>query len=261
MNSNTYNSLVKIFWTGGFDSTYRIIELSRHNVVIQPFYLVDKKRRSTKNELNSIRRITTDIENHPHTRCKILPLITQEVSELHQDTEITKAYQNLIDIAYIGPQYIWLAKFARYHKGLEICIEAAEYLVGAGYFLFKYGQFIKINEGNITYYILDENNSSKDVFTIFGSFHFPILDLTKKQMLEKYKELGFYETMKKTWFCHTPINGEACGVCNPCKQVIQSGLEIRITTAGMARFKRDEYYKKYWWFKYWKKMRNKIYGY
>ena len=37
---------VNVLWTGGFDSTYRIVELSRLNVVVQPYYLLDEKRRS-----------------------------------------------------------------------------------------------------------------------------------------------------------------------------------------------------------------------
>lgn len=41
--------LVKILWTGGFDSTLRMAELSRYEVAIQPYYLIDRKyRRSVK---------------------------------------------------------------------------------------------------------------------------------------------------------------------------------------------------------------------
>ncbi len=35
--------IVKLFWTGGYDSTYRLIQLSFRNVIIQPFYLCNDR--------------------------------------------------------------------------------------------------------------------------------------------------------------------------------------------------------------------------
>ena len=51
------NKIVEIFWTGGFDSTFRIVQLSRCNVTIQPYYISDN-RKSEKNELKAIEQIT-----------------------------------------------------------------------------------------------------------------------------------------------------------------------------------------------------------
>ena len=109
MNISAKNKTINVLWTGGFDSTYRMVELSGHDVIIQPFYLSDKYRRSEKYELSAIREITADIEKHPGTRCRILPLIKRRTSDLNQDSEIVEAYNRLLGISYIGPQYIWLA--------------------------------------------------------------------------------------------------------------------------------------------------------
>ena len=114
-NSSTKKT-VKVLWTGGFDSTYRIAELSRLDVVVQPYYIVDKQRRSERFELNAIREISADIENNPETRFRLLPLIIHQASDLNQDCEIVEAYNRLRDISYIGPQYIWLAEFAKSNK-------------------------------------------------------------------------------------------------------------------------------------------------
>ena len=34
---------VEIFWTGGYDSTFRVVQLSRMDVVIRPYYLSDNR--------------------------------------------------------------------------------------------------------------------------------------------------------------------------------------------------------------------------
>ena len=254
-------TLVKVLWTGGYDSTYRIVELSRHDVVVQPYYLSDKHRHSEKFELDAISEITADIEKHPETRCKLLPLIKRQVSDLKPDNEILQAYERLRNISYLGPQYIWLAEFAKSNNGLELCIEMLDCQSGATYCIRREGELKKINEGGLVYWILNEEKSSRDIFTVFGSMHFPIIELSKVDMLEGYKQMGLYETMKKTWFCHTPVRGEPCGVCNPCKHVIKEGLSFRIPPAGMERHKIEIHYNNEGWFKYWKKIRYRIYGY
>ena len=53
----------KILWTGGWDSTFRVIELSRKNVVIQPIYVLDSGRKSTDYELKAIDKIIQDLNN------------------------------------------------------------------------------------------------------------------------------------------------------------------------------------------------------
>ena len=261
MDVSTKNHIIKVLWTGGYDSTYRMVELSGQDVIIQPFYLSDKHRRSEKFELNAIREISGDIEKHPGTRCRILPLITQKTSDLVQDREIVEAYNRLRDISYIGPQYIWLAEFAKSIKGLELCVETDDSTRGATWCLRKNGKLKKIIDGDLVYWILDEEKSSRDVMTVFGSLHFPIIEITKLDMLENYYRMGFSETMKKTWFCHTPVHGEPCGVCSPCRQAIKAGLAFRVPPAGMERHKKEMYFNHSGLFKYWKKIRYKVYGY
>ncbi len=257
----TVSQPVKVLWTGGFDSTYRMVELSRHNLVIQPFYLTDKIRHSEKYERHAISEITADIEKHPETGCKILPLIERQVSDFKTHNKILDAYERLKTISYIGPQYIWLAEFARSNKGLELCIEMHDCQSGAAYCISREGKLKKINEGGIVYWVLDEEKSGRDVLTVFGSLRFPIIETTKMDMLEGYKRLGFFETMQKTWFCHTPVRGEPCGVCNPCKQTIEAGLGFRIPPAGMARHNNELTFINKSWFKYLKKIRYRVSGY
>jgi hypothetical protein len=260
------NPNVKVLWTGGFDSSYRMVQLSRFNIVIQPFYLSDKIRRSEHFELDAIKSITDDIENHPETKCKILPLIKFPVSDLKEDRDIVEAYQRLRNISWIGPQYIWLSEFAKTYQGIELCLEKddadkVDVDYGATYCLLHNGHIKKVREGDIDYWILDNEKSSSDLIKVFGEFHFPIINITKIDMVEEYKRLGFTKTMIKTWFCHTPVNNEPCGVCNPCKTVVEEGLSFRIPPAGMKRHETEMKFGHQKWFEYWKKIRFRFAGF
>jgi 7-cyano-7-deazaguanine synthase len=165
-------ALVKVLWTGGFDSTYRIAELSRHDVIIQPYYLSDRKRRSENFELLAIRDITADIERNPETMCRILPLIIKKVSELKPDKEIVEAYERLRSSLYIGPQYVWLAQFAKSNTGLELCIEMLSSQSGATFCISQHGKLREVNDRGLIYRVLDQDSSNMDLITIFGSMHF-----------------------------------------------------------------------------------------
>lgn len=86
--------IINILWTGGFDSSFRMVQLSKKNVTIQPYYLCDN-RVSEQNELSAITEITEDIKKHPETKCTILPLIKYKVEDIAPDNEITESYLRL----------------------------------------------------------------------------------------------------------------------------------------------------------------------
>lgn len=254
-------ALVKVLWTGGFDSTYRMVELSRHDVIVQPFYLSDKIRLSEKFELRAISEITADIENDPGTRCRILPLIIYKASEFKPDRKIVEAWERLRSSSNIGTQYVWLAQFAKSNPGLEICIETVAYSSGASYCIRQQGKLKEINDRGLIYRVLDQDTSNEDLITLFGSMHFPMIHLHKMEILESYRNMGFSKVMEKTWSCHTPVNGEACGVCNPCKHAIEEGLGFKFSAAGLKRNELELKYQRFSWFRLWKKIRYRIYGY
>ena len=70
---------INILWTGGLDSTYRILELSMQDVTIQPYYLASVNP-STKYEIRAIEELTEIIkkkENQLNAHCFQLLLLTQ----------------------------------------------------------------------------------------------------------------------------------------------------------------------------------------
>lgn len=48
---------VNLLWTGGWDSTFRLLQLIEENVQIQLFYFIDEKRKSTNIEIERMKKI------------------------------------------------------------------------------------------------------------------------------------------------------------------------------------------------------------
>ena len=217
------------------DSSFTMVQMSRLNVEIQPYYLCDN-RDSESYELRAISDITEDIRRHPDTKCAILPLIKLRTVDVEHDVSITDAYHRLERTTKIGIQYDWLARFAKNVEGLLMSLEKSGNSKALSCIL-KYGGVKRVNEGKIHYYVLDKKVSSQDLITVFGSLFFsPAWDYTKKEEMEEFKKLGFGESLKKTWFCFNPINGKPCGLCNPCKTAIKDGMQWRFEKYALIRY-------------------------
>ena len=78
---------INILWTGGFDSTFRVCQLSLLNIEIQPFY-IREKRKSEPNELKAITDITDYIRSNKVSKCNLLPLYIIN----HTDMTNTEVY-------------------------------------------------------------------------------------------------------------------------------------------------------------------------
>lgn len=224
---------VSIFWTGGYDSSFRVCQLSRLNIEIQPYYLSDN-RRSEKNELNAIREITEFLNALDETKATILPLEYIPKPNRDKDNNITKSYKTLRKQDFMGSQYEWLAIFAKNHKGVELSIHKDDKAIQL---ISKHGALKEeIDEDIGRYYVIDEKNSSPDLIRVFKDYHLPLAQYTKKEMKKEYKENGFDEVIGKTWFCFTPINGKPCGKCNPCVYTIEEGMKERFDNAALYRY-------------------------
>lgn len=43
--------------------------------------------------------------------------------------------------------------------------------------------------------------------------------------------------MKMIWFCHNPINGKSCGMCRPCQQKMECGMDLLLDNASKKRYR------------------------
>ena len=107
------NRIVHILWTGGLDSTYRMVELSREKCVIQPHYVI-VNRMNIKNELKAIHDITAILKSDKRTIAEIRPVEIFPMSELQEYADIQMAWEFLHEKKkFNSSQYHNLARYAR----------------------------------------------------------------------------------------------------------------------------------------------------
>jgi hypothetical protein len=223
-----------LLWTGGWDSTYRLLELLLiQNQPVKPYYLVDPGRKSTQQEFMAMDQISMKLKSdYGITSQQLHPLEIVNTELLNNYPELTEKYLSLRERFKIGAQYEWLSKFAHQYniKDLELGIERG--LIDRTAF-FKYLEpFIVCKNGH---YELLDNVSDKDLI-LFENFRFPVFFETKISMKEKARYKGFYHILNKSWFCHTPKNGRPCGWCNPCKDIMTNKMNERMPLYGKMRY-------------------------
>lgn len=217
-----------ILWTGGWDSTFRLLELLLiKNRLVQPYYVLNPQRPSTEIEIKTMDKIKQRLfKEHSEAKELLLPTIFKKKDKITANLDITQSLQRISKKNFIGDQYDWLARFVAESgiKEMEICIEWTpkfERVLGA--FLIRYG-----SENDFNYKIADKF-AGTDEYIVWNRSRFPIIKLTKPEMEKESKRLGFFDYMNLTWFCYNPGNDyKPCGVCNPCLFVLQRGLSWRL---------------------------------
>lgn len=214
---------VDFLWTGGLDSTYRLLELVLANRCrVQPWYLVDDERASTPLELDAMQKILDEIEAlDSKAAALIAPMRVVSVEEVAPDPEISAMCGRL----RLGSQYDWLARFAEQRglDSLELCVEKRDSRVCG----MLDGNMLHVKSRGGMTYRLGPDPGDPDL-ELFRSFEFPILHLTKTDLLQRAEDNGWGDIMKLTWFCHDPRDERPCGMCTPCLIALQEGLGERI---------------------------------
>lgn len=225
---------VNILWTGGWDSTYRIVELSLQEVIVNPIYCVDKSRKSYEKEISSMKEILSELRKKPNTKSTINDITFIEINDIPENPEITMAFHRICDKVKLGSQYEWIARLALQYPMIEIGVEKPS------------GEYSGIvtavkNEGDFLYngetYVVDSAISSEDIKLVFGGMSFPIVNTTESEMLEYIRLIGYEDVMKKIWFCHNPIKNQPCGFCRPCQQKIECGMGWLLSVSAQQRYK------------------------
>ncbi len=216
---------INIFWTGGWDSTYRVLELLLiENQKVHPYYIVDPGRKSLANEIIAMTLINYRIQTtFPDQAAGLMPVELIHLEAIPPDEEITKWFQQLKSKIHIGEQYEWLARYAKHKaKELELCVERNPDMSTQGIFNKSVRPLLKGSYHGCQI----EGPLPDPALQIFTYFRYPLLlRLTKADMRAIAEELGFIDIMKLTWFCHNPINGLPCGHCRPCSFAHYTGLE------------------------------------
>lgn len=215
-----------VLWTGGWDSTYRVLDLViNKKKVITPFYILDENRKSTKMELKTMQLIRNMVEKEDgQASDRINDLIIINKNSIPPNNKITDSYKKLSKESHLGAQYDWLARYTNSIgiSDLELCIHADDTVED-----FINNDVELVENGEDKYYKLQKHLSKPELF-IFSYYHYPLFDMTKINMEEQAKISGFDHIMEITWFCHSPNKDQPCGMCNPCKYTKEEGLGRRV---------------------------------
>lgn len=224
----THQASNKLLWTGGWDSTFQLLQLLLiHRQPVTPYYLIDEGRGSVAAEIVAMKQIKQRIFNDfPETEGLLSPTQYFAVGDIPENTTITQAFKNIIKRHYIGSQYEWLARFCTSQSifDLQLCIhrddKAHSVIENLVHAVDMRGQQV---------HCINSANGRCDEQTLFGFFTFPIFEISKTSMHSIAEMNGWGGIMAMTWFCHNPRFGmKPCGACNPCRYTIEEGLGARV---------------------------------
>lgn len=232
----TERETVNTLWTGGWDSTFRVLQLILvHKATVQPHYVIDPERRSTLQELRALQEIRDSLSSVDSTALsRLRPTRLTLLGEIQPDQEIHDQYAMLRKRFELSGQYEWLNRYAKQHHltGLEMGFQRND---DAPHFesLREHSIAAKAADGSNTWRLPAGHGDPN--LRLFERFSFPNLWISKNEMMESAKDHRYLEILEKSWFCHYPIRGLPCGACSVCRHVMDAGMPQRFPTIGRFR--------------------------
>lgn len=224
--------MIDLLWTGGWDSTFRLLQLARVGAEIQPHYIRNQDRSSLKKELHAMNEIRRKvIEQFPGACVHEIKMFDQ--SDIVIGEEFHQAHGNLSAKETIGTQYTYIASYCKQKdiKNIELSIEQG---IRSREAVLPCLENTETDQNGCRVIAKDAN---KDLLCLFGQFSFPILSLTKLDMLNEARKLGLLEILNLTWFCHQPVFGKPCGTCVPCMATMEAGHKHRFSTLPLIKYR------------------------
>jgi 7-cyano-7-deazaguanine synthase in queuosine biosynthesis len=221
---------VNLLWTGGWDSTFRLLQLLlEEKATVQPYYIIDYRRSSIGKEFETMRYLRKKItDTYPEALELFLPTIHSEMELIKPDKQITDSYKKIIKYRHLGDQYDWLTRFCKQLNigKFELAIEKHlhyGYLSLSPYLcsVDDYPNFSKPDYYDIV---------KPELIFLLSFFDMPLKNTTKLMMLHHARKKGWLNgIMNKTWFCYQPTRlNSPCGLCKPCSQAMENRFGWRI---------------------------------
>lgn len=230
--------VIEILWTGGWDSTFRVVELSREeNIIIQPIYVIDPNRVSTEYEKRSMDEILTLLKQRPETKADFMPIKMYKLEDIPQDPNISRAFHTIHAATKLGSQHEWLAWLGKLHPNMEMGTEAGS--AKTSHIIAAIEQFCTLDVKEDCGYV-NHKKSTEEGKLVLGWFTFPIITRTEADMLKTIKKWGYEDVMKHIWFCHDPLNGEPCGFCHPCDVKMESNMEWLLPSQSQKNYEKHK---------------------
>lgn len=222
---------VNILWTGGWDSSFRLLQASIcEAAIVQPHYVIDHRRRSVHCEVKAMANIKDRLaERFPDARHRILPTVFYERCEIPENAAISASHAALLAHSYLGTQYEWISRLAASGRiaRLELSVHRDD---RAHVFL----RDVVSRDAHGHYSLAPD--AAGPAATLFKGLVFPLFDMTKLEMADVARRHAFADILELTWFCADPDrNMQPCGACGPCRYAIGEGLARRVPRANRVK--------------------------
>jgi len=205
---------------------------------VQPHYLIDLGRRSTLQEVAAMYRVRRDLSRlDSEAAARIEPTTFAVAREVPTDPSTIEKLAQLRERGHVVRQYDYITAYAARAGGLglEVGIMRDDYRTVA----LLDGNVEYVEEGG-GYWQLDRNRvPADDGLMAFAPIRFPLLSLSKLDMLAKAEVMGVRDLMYNTWVCRNPQGSKrdrACGRCSPCRDSMQQGMRHRLGLASQVRY-------------------------
>jgi len=227
---NANEEIHYLYWTGGYDSTFRLCEmLVDENKIVQPIYValvLDNDcqseetcsklwlRRNRNEEYAAMENVADKIkEKYPHLKERLLKtlIIDEHIKDDTFNFNFEKNFygNNLWPKKRKTHQYLFLSKYATYHKKhIDIGVMGIHKKALLAKFLKKNLKKIEDN-----FVITIKNHPLYYV-------RFPLYGRSKEDLLEKAQVNGYADILQLTWSCWFPKDGKPCTKCPMCKERI-----------------------------------------
>jgi hypothetical protein len=204
-------------WSGGWDSTFRILQLViLEKKEVQPIYVYDKRRKSKNYELHAIRRVLMALlAQFRESYSLVKPVKIISKSALRNYSEYTGYFKRFDEEYKLGVQYLWFARLCRQYgfKEMEVC-----FIRHSGDTTPAFNLLLESQKEGVGHECRVVDHPGHTSLELFRSFRFPTIHLTKVEMVEMARTHGFHSLLQLSWYCFSPLpNGEPCGECHPCK--------------------------------------------
>jgi len=223
-----------MFWTGGWDSTFMLIQELRKGKEIQPIYVIDNKRKGNDYEIKAMDTITKKLEQRNYLGGKLHNLIFIDKDSIEILDEVENAFNVIHKETNLGIQHEWLSSYAL-KENISIMLGTENGTPETSHIIYALNKYCKLTKKDDVQ-VVDEFNSSKEGNYIFGKMIFPIIDLYETDMVKRIKEWNLEDIMNNIWFCHTPINGKPCGLCHPCEVKMESDMQFLLPEKAQKRY-------------------------
>ncbi len=228
-------AVTHVLWTGGWDSTFRVLQLClSQNRSVQPHYLIDPERLSVSYELRAMARVRHQLTPRLASGVALRPTRYVDLPSIPESETTTAAFGRLKQQGKLGGQYEWIARYAEANHltGLELSVHVDDRA-----FVYIKDQIEPYDDHGFPNNRLSSatGEQDSDLARVFGRLSFPLLHISKTEMEAEASKLDAQDLMAHTWFCHRPRNGRPCGICLPCSFALEEGMGHRLPIAARIR--------------------------